>query len=432
MDSIKFTFEIRENGELYELKDVTAIRLAVAKPNGVIFYQDCEIIENLCEVVLNSTAYDALGTYLGELYLTTEATQVVTRQFEYQALNSILAVETTAPTGVIYWRDILNKPETFIPSVHSHLWADISDKPLTFAPEAHTHVWGEINEKPPTMPPSPHTHAMADVTGLGEALSGKSSVGHTHIWTDITDKPTAFNPTAHTHAIADVNGLANELSNKSNVGHTHAEYLTEAKGDVRYELKGTSGAPTAHTHAMTDITGLESALSGKSNIGHSHGWGEIANKPNSFPPTAHGHAWAEISDKPTSFAPSAHTHTYGDITGPLSVDAVNNVVAGRFVNVNGQIVMLVHSAVNAFQSWGANNAPKAFAIEGYAGDVLPLINLRAEVVNTEGPIQEQGVNLSEKYASAGALGGHTLWSGTQAEYDAIATKNPTTLYFVTG
>jgi hypothetical protein len=31
-----------------------------------------------------------------------------------------------------------------------------------------------------------------------------------------------------------------------------------------------------------------------------------------------------------------------------------------------------------------------------------------------------------------SLGGLTLWQGTQAAYDAIVTKNPTTLYFITG
>lgn len=30
------------------------------------------------------------------------------------------------------------------------------------------------------------------------------------------------------------------------------------------------------------------------------------------------------------------------------------------------------------------------------------------------------------------LGGLSLWQGTQAAYDAITTKNPTTLYFITG
>jgi hypothetical protein len=29
-------------------------------------------------------------------------------------------------------------------------------------------------------------------------------------------------------------------------------------------------------------------------------------------------------------------------------------------------------------------------------------------------------------------GGLTFWQGTQAAYDAITTKNPTTLYFITG
>lgn len=49
-----------------------------------------------------------------------------------------------------------------------------------------------------------------------------------------------------------------------------------------------------------------------------------------------------------------------------------------------------------------------------------------------------GVSMCEKYATKDELNnintqldGKTIWTGTQAEYDAITTKDSNTLYFVT-
>ncbi len=76
----------------------------------------------------------------------------------------------------------------------------------------------------------------------------------------------------------------------------HTQYLTNARGDARYDATGTASsgmsahlaapdphpqyllpaeaastyAPLAHSHAITDVTGLTAALAGKSDTGHSH------------------------------------------------------------------------------------------------------------------------------------------------------------------
>ena len=42
------------------------------------------------------------------------------------------------------------------------------------------------------------------------------------------------------------------------------------------------------------------------------------------------------------------------------------------------------------------------------------------------------VDTADNYIINTLMGGLKLWTGTQAQYDAIVTKNATTLYFITG
>lgn len=51
---------------------------------------------------------------------------------------------------------------------------------------------------------------------------------------------------------------------------------------------------------------------------HSHTWDEVSNKPITYPPDTHGHAWSEISNKPSEYPPQSHTHSQSDITNLLS------------------------------------------------------------------------------------------------------------------
>lgn len=45
----------------------------------------------------------------------------------------------------ITWANVLNKPNTFNPSTHSHSWGSITGKPSTFPPSSHSHTFGQIS-----------------------------------------------------------------------------------------------------------------------------------------------------------------------------------------------------------------------------------------------------------------------------------------------
>lgn len=81
----------------------------------------------------------------------------------------------------------------------------------------------------------PQTHSIDDVSGLQDALDGKSDEGHSHSTADLMDyDPTIFAEATHTHSTADLT-----------------------------DYDPTAFAEAVHGHDMIDINGLEDALNSK-------------------------------------------------------------------------------------------------------------------------------------------------------------------------
>jgi hypothetical protein len=123
-----------------------------------------------------------------------------------------------------------------------------------------------------------------------------------------------------------------------------------------------SKASVDHIHDIQDVTNLQTDLDEKSDINHNH------------------------------------DTEYHKKNEALKVEAADQVIAASFKNVNGEIVMLIHPSVNAFQSWDELNGAKPFSIEGFEGALLPSITLNSTIVNTPGNLQEGGINLSDIYS----------------------------------
>lgn len=61
-----------------------------------------------------------------------------------------------------------------------------------------------------------------------------------------------------------------------------------------------AAAKTSETNAKDSETAVSNALSTKSDVGHAHAWGEIADRPTTFPPATHVHAQHDISGLDTT------------------------------------------------------------------------------------------------------------------------------------
>ncbi|MFS0181359.1 hypothetical protein ACL1EX_04700 [Corynebacterium striatum] len=135
-----------------------------------------------------------------------------------------------------------------------------------YSPVGHRHVWSDIDNKPAAFPPSAHTHPVGDVEGLQAALDGKAAVEHTHTWDEvqgkpesfpttwdeITGKPATFPPGTHTHTMAQVTGLDNALAGKTDKAYVDAQ---DAKQLTATEVEAQGASPAAGKVVRRDSAG---------------------------------------------------------------------------------------------------------------------------------------------------------------------------------
>ena len=187
-----------------------------------------------------------------------------------------------------------------------------------------------------------------------------------------------------------------------------------------------------HTHAIADVTGLQTELNAKAASSHTHSYASITDKPSTFAPTAHTHTVSEITD----FAhlhddryytqltvdaklqlKAAFNHEHGNITndGKIGTTADQVVVTGT----NGVVTVTTRNGIDSRTSFPAS------AHNHSATDITSGIL----------PLARGGTNRSDGYAvGVVETRASTLiktWVGTQAQYDAIGTKDANTLYHIT-
>jgi hypothetical protein len=416
--------------------------------------------------------------------------------------NAFIAIGATAED----WEQIDNE-EAIKQAI---TWAEVLNKPATFTPEIHTHDWVDIQGKPTTFTPEEHGHEILDVIGLQAELDLKADSIHLHDWNEINNKPLTFTPEAHNHEIVEITGLQasldlkaddSDLTAKANLADVYTKIETYNKGEVDTIVTGiTEGGGTivednlisnsvnsalsanqgrilnetkadinhthqeyandSHSHIVAEIEGLQTELDSKADINHTHNYAEILDKPTTFTPEAHTHTkaqitdfahnhdWAEIDGKPLAFVPEIHTHAWVDITDkPLTFAPETHV--HDWVDITGKPATFIPSAHTHTKAditdfahnhlWAdITDKPTTFtpsahnhAIEEVTG-LQGALDSKVDDSNLAGLASTSYVDTADNYIINTLMDGLKLWSGTQAEYDAIGAKSATTLYFITG
>lgn len=186
---------------------------------------------------LTSTSTDnALSAYQGKV-LSDKISSITTDLEELGAGDMLKAVYDTDNNGKVDSADNADKlggnapayyaKATDIPTAVSQLTNDSGyltehqslsayAKTADLAKVATSGSYNDLKDVPTDIAPSSHSHEMSDVTGLSDALAGKSDTGHKHTTSEITDFSTEMAKKAdasHTHKISDVNGLQTKLDN---------------------------------------------------------------------------------------------------------------------------------------------------------------------------------------------------------------------------
>ena len=483
-NSIQLNFVITQDGTPVDLLNKT-VELAVKKPSGLTVYQACEITsaqEGKAKLALNQQAYIEYGIYTAEVYIRDVTQLAVTSPFWYQSRTPIFndtteeAIQSSNDWSALQealfaydlrpqitegfptitpeyigqmafdrlnkityiasdlssasWRTFgavegdggggsndtmfgdnplnftpIRKGQMFIDEINENVyiaigataedwaqidneevikqaitWAEVLNKPSAFTPEIHTHDYIDIQGKPATFPPEEHGHTINEVLGLQDALDLKADD------LDLTTKANSADvyTKLETYNKNEVDGIVtgitegggtvvednlNSNSVNSALSANQGRILNQTKADINHSH---DYAPDSHSHIIQEIEGLQTELDSKADVNHSHTWGEI-------------------TDKPTTFTPKTHNHIIGEINGlQTSLDSKADITH-------------IHD--------------ERYSRIGHKHD--DIYYPKSEVYNK--------TEIDESI-----LGGLKLWSGTQAQYDAIGAKNAKTLYFITG
>lgn len=245
------------------------------------------------------------------------------------------------------------------PTAHTHAWGEVTGKPSTFPAEAHTHSWASLTGKPSEYPPAVHDHEIEDVNGLQAALDAASGgVGtassSVYIWgrphTNPTDIPSpvvgdlflfpiegafqrydgttweVFTLTAYPrNNSVKTASISDDQVTRAKLATAVRTELDGLRTDVNAASGGSSGpvswttitnkptkfAPDDHTHTISDVVNLGDALDGKSNAGHTHGIADVSGLQTELDDKVDD-TDSRLTDART---PTAHTHAWGEVTG---------------------------------------------------------------------------------------------------------------------
>ena len=212
----------------------------------------------------------------------------------------------------------------------------------------------------------------------------------------------------------------------------------------------TVGMVMYYASDMTNNGWRSFGTGGGGEVGGTVYWGDVVDKPTLFTPTAHTHLWAEITDRPLEMTPTAHTHLWADITDkptlfPPDTHTHEEYLTGAQANGLYQTIGTVPAHTHLWADLidkPTTFLPPVMSGAGVGGarvgNGLKMVGEYLTIRDGLGIKTNSGtsaldvdkVALDSWYVRNASGQSLILWKGTQAEYDAIVTKDPNTVYFV--
>ena len=304
-----------------------------------------------------------------------------------------------------------------------------------------------------TYAPLDHNHTSTDLTDFGTAVDGRITTalstytptipaeylteteGNTNYAPKVHNHDLVYAPIDHNHESANITDFGTAVDGRittalsTYVPTIPTEYLTETEGNANYAPKvhnhDLAYAPLDHDHTSTEITDFGTAVDGRITTalstyvptipaeylteteGNTNYAPKVHNHDTVYAPLVHNHD--------LTYAPLDHNHTSTDLTD------FGTAVDGRITTALSTYVPTIPAEYLTETEGNTNYAPK---VHNHDTVYAPIdhnhdINDVTDLSNT----------LNSKVTNANGVA--LLWSGTQAEYDLL-TKDPTTLYFITG
>ena len=220
-------------------------------------------------------------------------------------------------------------------------------------------------------------------------------------YNDLTNKPTI--PTAYTHPATHpasmITGLSTVATSGSYADLTNKPTIPTVTNDLTNALKSNYDTAYAHSQAAHAPTNAEANVQADWNVTDTGSDAYIKNKPTI--PAAYTHPTTHPASMITGLANVATTGSYNDLSNkPTIPPAYTHPTSHPASMITGLATVATSGSYNDL-----SNKPTIPTIPSS----LPANGGNADTVNN-----------------------FRLWKGTQAEYDAITTKDSNTIYMITG
>jgi hypothetical protein len=393
----------------------------------------------------------ATPAYVGELYVDTDTKEAyIAGGLTVNDWQSISMDELGASGGVVV-EDILTSTST-VNALSANQGRVLNGKFADKADKLHTHYIADIQNLQSTLEGKAddvHSHVMTDVAGLLDELAGKASTTHNHAIADVTDLQTTLDgkaSTEHTHDIADVTNLQSYLDAKYDKEETYSK--------TEIDSLDVGGANIVKNSAFKD--GLTNWIlqSGTNEVVSITDLGRFNKSFHGLAttPLYCGISQTMLGDKPNYYLGkklrvSFYAKWQNVVAGANSWERLQMGLYYQIKKADGTTQWIYPqypvSAVGTAMTWTRYDLEVVLDGTGLATEILD-IRFKANLEACTGEFWITGIKIEEgdfitQWNAHPKDGVETVndkvikfWSGTQAEYDAITTKDVNTMYFITG
>ena len=308
--------------------------------------------------------------------------------------DGILSATGGGTADSVNWENVVGKP-TFATVATSGSYNDLTDKPTI--PTAYTH---------------PDTHPASMITGL-------STVATSGSYADLTNKPTI--PTV-------TNDLTNALKSNYDKAYTHSQSThapANAEANVQADWNVTDTGSDAYIKNKPTIPTVTNDLTDtlKSNYDTAYTHSQSTHAPSNAQKNS-DITKAEIEAKLTG---NITTHTHSQyLTEHQSLDGYAKTAELSTVATSGSYNDLSDKPTipTAYTHPSSHPASMITGLSTVAtsGSYNDLSN-KPTIPTVPSSLPANGGN-------ADTVGGYTIWTGTQTEYDALGTYSDTTIYMI--
>jgi hypothetical protein len=214
-----------------------------------------------------------------------------------------IELSTSGAGGQVHWDNVINKPNTYPPAIHTHSLNDVIDHNKAAHDALNINADTVDGQHASAFAQAVHTHTPGEV-GLGNVTNDAQLKRAGNDFTSFTEKITP----SDNDVVLSEDSSATYAKKKITLGNIYL--WLKSRFDSLYAALG-------HNHDASYYTKTQLNTSGAGGAVH---WDNVTSKPSSYPPSTHQHAAGDITSGIFDVARIPNLDASKIVSGTLSTD----------------------------------------------------------------------------------------------------------------